>query len=105
MSIAERVASRHLAKTFLMKDPHKELKGETIEVSKIPEYQRDVDRLAKEYKEAKSELDKIKQQKGGKAKGMAGYKLSQIGNEGRKARARLELAKKMKEKGLTKTKF
>ena len=101
--VAAQVAARYqVAKSFLVKNPHKELKGETIEVSKIPQYEREVKRLAAEYRKAKAALDKLPS---GKAKGMAGHKLSKIGEEGRKARMRLEVAKSMKAKNLNKATF
>lgn len=102
-STAQRVATRYkVAKTFLLKNPHYELKGETVEVSKLPQYESDVKRLTDEYSEQKAKLDSLPS---GKAKGLAGRALAQIGAEGRKARARVELAKSMKAKGISKAKF
>lgn len=102
-SIAQRVATRwRVAKTFLMKDPQLMLKGETIESSKLPQYEAEVKRLAVEYKRQKMKLDSLPS---GRAKGLAGRDLAQLGNEGRLARARVEVAKKMLSHGLTKAKF
>lgn len=102
-SIAQRIATRfRVAKTFLMKDPQQALKGETIEVVKLPEYEAEVKRLAAEYKKQKVQLDRLPS---GRAKGMAGRDLAQLGDEGRKARARVEVAKRMQSHGLTKAKF
>ena len=100
------VAGRFLAAkvddNFLLKNPHKELRGETIEVSKIPEYEKAVKALGAQYTAAKERLDALPS---GKLKGMAGHALAQIGKEGRRARMRLEVAKAMKTKGVTKSKF
>ncbi len=102
-SIAQRVATRwRVAKNFLLKNPHKELKGETVEVSKLGQYEKDVKRLGDEYRKQKTALDSLPS---GKAKGMAGRALARIGAEGRKARARVELAKSMKTKGISKAKI
>lgn len=100
------VAGRYLAAkvkdNYLLKNPHKELKGETIEVSKIPSYEKSVKSLEDQYKAAKKKLDSMPS---GKAKGMAGRELANIGKEGRKARMRLEIAKAMKAKNINKSTF
>ncbi len=91
-----------VASNYLLKDPHKALKGETILAANITEYEAEVKRLANVYQKAKKKLDTTPS---GKAKGMAGYELSKIGLEGQKARMRLEIAKKMREKSITQAKF
>jgi hypothetical protein len=102
-SIASRVATRWtISKTFLLKDPQKELKGETLEVSKLSQYESDVKKLAADYKKQKELLDSLPS---GKAKGLAGHALARIGTEGRKARARVEIAKTMKSRGINRATF
>lgn len=90
---------------FLLKNPHKELKGETIEVAKIPQYEGAVKYLEEEYRKAKEDLDKAKKGTSGKAKGEAGRALAKVGDKGRKARMRLEVAKAMKAKNISKAEF
>jgi hypothetical protein len=102
-SLVQRVTTRYkVAKTFLMKNPQLELKGEVIEVAKLHQYEEDVKRLAQEYKEQKVTLDRLPS---GKAKGLAGRALAQIGAEGRRARARVEVAKAMKARNVSRAKF
>lgn len=99
MSTPRAAAVLRIATTFLVKDPKTALKGETVRAKDLPKLEAALKKLQQEYKAGKVALEKVKQGQSGKAKGLAGNKLRKIGEEGRKARTRLDIAKMLKKQG------
>lgn len=104
MSIAQRVATMVLAKDyFIVTNPLSELKGETLETSKLPGYERALQEVTQDYRE---KYDKLQGQKtpgiSNPRAGGLGRELQVLRRKGTKARARVEVAKWMKKQGITK---
>jgi hypothetical protein len=86
---------------MVMKNPQEVLKGETIEAPKLHTYEADALRAEKAYNEQKEKNQDLS----GSARGKGGQALAKLGEEKRKAQARVEAAKQLQKAGLLKVSY
>jgi hypothetical protein len=104
IAIPQKVATLVLAKSyFVVTNPLVELKGETLETSKLSGYEKALGDVTEQYRQMYDQLQG--QRTPGRSNpraGGRGRELQVLRRKGMKARARVEVAKWMKKQGLTK---
>lgn len=84
-----------------LKNPQAVLEGETIELAKLRQYAADVKAAEAAYREQKAQNANLL----GRQRGEGGRELARLGDEKRKAQARLEVAKQLKASGVSKVRY